>query len=444
MANISSLLEIIRTAHLGRDMRQALHDSIQAVNNDTETALGKSLTFTNATRKLSLKANDGTVLSEATIPGGGSGGGSVDSVNGVAPDENGNVQLTATDVGAMSSSAALNDISDVTLSSPSNGQVLGYDGSKWKNVNAPSGGGGHTIKNESGTALTQRDNLQFKGCSVSDDSTNNATVVSVQTSNRNLLDNAWFTVNQKGLTSGDFNNNRIDRWKTSYASSPNGNWNLTNGILTLNNTVTGNEYWTQVIENASELVGKQVTVSILFSNGNIGTNTFQFGAVSYQTTYSDDNCSVIISSSSSLMLTIKGGKSISIKALKLELGSASTLAFDSAPDYTTELLKCQRYFYRIKNSSGSASFVGIGLAQTTTDITTILDLPCPMRATPTCSYSGTIKISDSTDHTVSAISIAQSNIDGKATVSFTTSSLTSGKAYFINLYSGYIDFDAQL
>ena len=131
MANISALLEIIRTAHLGRDMRQALHDAIESVNNDTETALGKSLTFTTATRKLSLKAKDGTVLSEAVIPGGGSGGGSVDSVNEIFPDENGNVEVN------------LNDINDVDITSATDGQLLGYDNAsgKWRNVNAPSGGG---------------------------------------------------------------------------------------------------------------------------------------------------------------------------------------------------------------------------------------------------------------------------------------------------------------
>lgn len=130
MANISALLEIIRTAHLGRDMRQALHDSIRDVNNDTETALGKSLTFTTATRKLSLKAKDGTVLSEAVIPGGGSGGGSVNSVNNVQPDADGNVTVN------------LADINDVNLNSPTSGQVLKYDGEKW--INGSGGGGGTT------------------------------------------------------------------------------------------------------------------------------------------------------------------------------------------------------------------------------------------------------------------------------------------------------------
>ena len=42
MANISSLLNTIKTAIYGRDMRSALHDSIEAVNDDVETRLSRS------------------------------------------------------------------------------------------------------------------------------------------------------------------------------------------------------------------------------------------------------------------------------------------------------------------------------------------------------------------------------------------------------------------
>lgn len=41
------------------------------------------------------------------------------------------------------------------------------------------GGAGHTIKNDSGNALTQRSNLQFKGVYSHDDSTNSASVVEI-------------------------------------------------------------------------------------------------------------------------------------------------------------------------------------------------------------------------------------------------------------------------
>lgn len=60
-----------------------------------------------------------------------------------------------------------------------------WDATKWTQVKVTDivggggGGGGHTIENASGTAMTQRDALQFKGgLSVSDDSINERTVVS--------------------------------------------------------------------------------------------------------------------------------------------------------------------------------------------------------------------------------------------------------------------------
>lgn len=42
---------------------------------------------------------------------------------------------------------------------------------------SPSGGGGHTIINSSGTSMTQRAGLQFSGATVTDDSTNDKTIV---------------------------------------------------------------------------------------------------------------------------------------------------------------------------------------------------------------------------------------------------------------------------
>lgn len=54
------------------------------------------------------------------------------------------------------------DIDDTTLA---NGQVPKWNSTteKWENGNAGSGSGGHTILDDSGTTLTQKDNLQFKG-----------------------------------------------------------------------------------------------------------------------------------------------------------------------------------------------------------------------------------------------------------------------------------------
>lgn len=74
---------------------------------------------------------------------------------------------------------ALSSLSDVNISSPAVGDLLIYNGSEWINDDFAEG---HTILNESGTAVTARDNLQFAdGLKVTDDSTNNKTKVGVDT-----------------------------------------------------------------------------------------------------------------------------------------------------------------------------------------------------------------------------------------------------------------------
>lgn len=74
---------------------------------------------------------------------------------------------------------ALSSLSDVNISSPVVGDLLIYNGSEWINDDFAEG---HTILNESGTAVTARDNLQFTdGLKVTDDSANNKTKVGINT-----------------------------------------------------------------------------------------------------------------------------------------------------------------------------------------------------------------------------------------------------------------------
>lgn len=68
------------------------------------------------------------------------------------------------------------DIDDTTLA---DGQALVYNGisEKWVNGQGGGGTGGHTIIDENGTSMTARAGLQFVGADVSDDATNNKTIV---------------------------------------------------------------------------------------------------------------------------------------------------------------------------------------------------------------------------------------------------------------------------
>jgi hypothetical protein len=76
--------------------------------------------------------------------------------------------------------AYVEELNDVDLNNLQNGQVLKYNSTtqNWENANESGGGGGHTIKDNTDTALTQRNVLQFSGdLEASDDDANEKTVV---------------------------------------------------------------------------------------------------------------------------------------------------------------------------------------------------------------------------------------------------------------------------
>lgn len=77
---------------------------------------------------------------------------------------------------------SLTEMDDVTISTPTNDQVLKYNSTtrKWENGVGGGSGGGHVIEDE-GTPLTQRTNLNFvgSGVAVTDDAGNDATVVTI-------------------------------------------------------------------------------------------------------------------------------------------------------------------------------------------------------------------------------------------------------------------------
>lgn len=351
----------------------------------------------------------------------------------------------------------IDDLSDVEITSPSNGQVLGYDGSKWTNVNAPSGGGGHTIKNESGTALTQRDNLQFKGCAVSDDSTNNATIVSVQTSNRNLLDNAWFTVNQKGFTSGTRQGIGettpfIDRWRGVFSQVVQSDtaitYNSDNSLKLTFSVISGQSSGIiGIVQNLEQsLIGKAITLSFRFADDTIVSNSFVLAAGT-TAIGSYDGVSINLYATSGnefrfQFTSTTNGKTITLKAIKIEIGSQSTLAFDTAPDYTTELLKCQRYLQKVTNSS----IICMRSMRNDKLWWGEIELPVPMRATPTFTYTSATIDAYATSSTyiesescsVSVTYRAQS-VDVSATSS---SSGMAGSCGAVYINSGWLD--AQL
>jgi len=89
-------------------------------------------------------------------------------------------EWTSGSVGGGTTINELNDIGDVSVPSPNTDDVLVWDGAQWTSGSLSASGGGHTIQDE-GTPLTQRTNLNFVGAAVTvtDDAGNDATLVTI-------------------------------------------------------------------------------------------------------------------------------------------------------------------------------------------------------------------------------------------------------------------------
>ena len=213
-------------------------------------------------------------------------------------------------------------------------------------------------------------------------------------SNRNLLDNPWFTVNQRGFTSTSTNNTyTADRWLAQNLRT-NGVISLTNGIVTIDatNAVGGSVTFGQAVDEA-EVGQRPVTLSVMLSSGEIysATGTIPARTASQQTVIDSligtTQCYMRLylreTSAATpylVQFVVPIGATLAIKAVKLELGSVSTLANDTTPNYAEELAKCQRYFTRMVGY-----FTAFRTASSAVPYEARVQFPVPMRATPTIS-----------------------------------------------------------
>jgi hypothetical protein len=274
-------------------------------------------------------------------------------------------------------------------------------------------------------------------------------------SNPNLLDNPWFTVNQRGTTSWS-SGYGVDRWMPQRADiTVNADKTLT---ITPTELSTINGYIGQRIEKEASLLGKTVTISALLSNGTITSHTFDTIEDGINNAVEGNyNFGYSTTTSSSYDLVWFGLRSkstipsVTIKAIKLELGSVSTLAMDTAPNYQQELAKCQRYFVRYASTANNSSISFGAIATVNKQWYGVVSLPVVMRTTPTITYDGTIFVyfEANTALNQNVLSIAISNMMtnvGKLRANFAdTTSLTVGMTGELQLHdSAYIDFSADL
>ena len=177
-------------------------------------------------------------------------------------------------------------------------------------------------------------------------------------SNPNLLVNWDFRnpVNQRGQTSYTTETNivySLDCWQIG----GNGSLNIEDGYIRVFRKIDFENMF-QKIEKTSELAGKTITFSACMGgqanmtlnvNGNYSAYAFKreegIEIVELSYTLSEDlnNLEVIIQPP-------EDNTSFDLYAVKLEVGSISTLALDlmQPSDYAAELRKCQRYLQVIK------------------------------------------------------------------------------------------------
>ena len=270
----------------------------------------------------------------------------------------------------------------------------------------------------------------------------------VKVSNRNLLINPWFTVNQRGASQYDTNIYNVDRWYATGNLAAVANAVVVNNGVTLNTGTNTIFLFRQIIENIADLVGETLTLSAKI-DGAIYSTTF---TLSSSTNISDEvlsNVELTCKYSSQYVgIRLTAANSThAIRAVKLELGSRSTLHLDIAPDYTTELLKCQRYFVRINNPISGAN-IAVGFTSSTTNAYIPLRLPVPMRIVPSGSFVGAYALSTgaSAGQSVSAIAVHSNSSNQELVLKVTSSGLTSNVPVLLysNANASYIDLNAEL
>ena len=241
------------------------------------------------------------------------------NVNGVTPDNDGNITLSASSVGAVGYAAPQ------SLTPAQQAQAR-------DNINAPA-------PYEAG------DNISITGRVIT---------TKAFPCNPNLLDNWYFgnPVNQQGQTSYTIVGYTIDRWKLDVGEGI----TIDNGL----NIVKANSYIGQYFNDFDKYIGRQLTGSVLMSDGNLYTGTFTYnGIVSQgQTFFTNSFIGMYIQKISTTLTQVEFDTiidNVKILAAKLELGSQQTLAhkeygewvLNEIPKFGDQLAECQRYYYHV-------------------------------------------------------------------------------------------------
>lgn len=266
-------------------------------------------------------------------------------------------------------------------------------------------------------AVEQVDKLDHTAQQIDD-----AVALAPQLSNPNLLDNWYFgnPVNQRGQTEYTGAGYGIDRW---YLFN-NITCRITPDGLTLASSGENSIFECYL---DTDLTGKTVTMSalidgIVYSGSKVVDSQDYIGSVPFpggtiRVFYADGK------SFFRIWLSNVAGTTVQLKAVKLELGSQQTLAHQDAdgnwvlneiPDYGEQLRRCQRYFVNFNPNKVEWFVMPPAVAINAGQAYSTVTLPVAMRAQPVASYGGSIVLSQSADHAVTAILASSSTFTGNS------------------------------
>lgn len=259
-------------------------------------------------------------------------------------------------------------------------------------------------------------------------------------SNRNLLDNPWFAsgfvVNQRGFSSKTViaNNEYIlDRWNISLGTDS-ALFELTeNGLRIVPNGNYANIRQPFETARANSFIGVPMTASVMLADGTIRSGTLIWSGTQAEYFFGNPSTfSAYLGASGAFI--VRCVSDTTIKAVKLEFGSVSTLANDAPPNYAEELAKCQRYFIAI-TASNNWHPMGFGLATNGTTAYITLPIPVAMRTgtiTVTVPNITNLNLTGGGSINIALTSIAYRAISENAvSLTITTSGLTQGEAYVL-------------
>lgn len=230
----------------------------------------------------------------------------------------------------------------------------------------------------------------------------NSIGVNYYMSGQNLLDNWDFTnpVNQRGQTSygpASADYHCIDRWKGNGANRVTVDLINDNGTyLNVKFTGTGMAGIYQQPEFPFTLSNKVFTMSVEYktnTNGYISVGNTGVPTIEKELISSEDFTieSVVLDFSNHDVVTVpyfaifatESVSGISIRRVKLELGTISTLKYDAPMDYARELAKCQRFlFIPTAGISTGQVYLAHLICTNTSNIYGFIPTPVTMRTKP--------------------------------------------------------------